>query len=66
MKKLSDLRFVIGIFFTIIGLLLIAWCVAGPGGRAMDSEINWRAGFGFFVFGGLMVFLSFRNSISEK
>lgn len=64
MKKLTDLRFVIGLFFTIIGMLLMAWSGAGQDGSAVNTMINFRAGMGFFAFGGLMLLLSFNKSIS--
>lgn len=52
MNKLFDLRFVIGLFFLAVGILLVIYGLAGDGG------INLWAGAGFGVFGLVMIFIS--------
>jgi hypothetical protein len=57
MNKLFDLRFVIGAFFAIIGLLLIAYSLITTEGR----QINLICGGIFVVFGIVMIAFSARN-----
>jgi hypothetical protein len=58
MKKLFDLRFVIGAFFLVIGLLLIAYASIENTGR----QLNLICGIVFSVFGIFMVGFSFGNN----
>lgn len=59
MNKLFDLRFVIGSFFTVVGLLLLIY------GFAIETEaaraINRWSGGIFLVFGVVMILLSVRH-----
>lgn len=53
MKRLTDLRFVIGLFFLLTGLLLV-----GYSGMRGEAGINLWSGAVFTIFGGLMALLS--------
>lgn len=55
MKNLLDLRFVIGLFFMIMAILLIVYSFFSA------TKINLYCGIGFFVFSGFMLGLSLRN-----
>jgi len=63
MNKLFDLRFVIGSFFTIVGLLLLIYTlVSSEGGQAVNG---WSGGI-FLVFGLLMIWLSFQKDAGDE
>jgi hypothetical protein len=65
MNKLLDLRFVIGLFFTVIGILLFFYNLVSD--RALDeSGVNRWCGIAFTVFGLLMIFLSFRKDADDE
>jgi hypothetical protein len=55
MKKLFDLRFVIGAFFAIIGLLLVAYALVI---KADGKHINLICGGVFVLFGFIMMAFS--------
>ncbi len=57
---MNDLRLPIGIFFALIGLLL----VAAPGARAplSGAPVNAYAGAAMLIFGGTMLWLARRRS----
>lgn len=57
---MDDLRLPIGIFFTLVGVLL----VTVPSARAPLTEVpvNLYAGLSMLVFGGAMVWLARRRS----
>jgi uncharacterized membrane protein len=59
-KKLSNLGFVIGIFFIIISLILI---IGGILSSTLDYKLNFYTGFTFLLFGILMAF--FNRSVSS-
>jgi hypothetical protein len=56
---MDDLRIPIGIFFLIVGILLVAM----PGARAplTDAPVNLYAGLPMVVFGGVMLWLARRR-----
>ena len=58
MNKLFDLRFVIGLFFAIIGLLLLVYGFSGC------AEVNRWAGGTFGLFGAMMIAFSFGKKAS--
>lgn len=64
MHKLFDLRFVIGAFFTVAGLLLLAYSFIVT--VAYDASVNRWCGGIFAVFGILMIGLSFKKSSPDK
>jgi predicted membrane channel-forming protein YqfA (hemolysin III family) len=53
-NKLNDLRFVIGLFFSVVSLILILSVLLSS---ATTVKLNIYTGVGFFVFGMLMMFL---------
>lgn len=64
MNKLFDLRFVIGLFFSIVGILLLGY---GFLSAKIDlQEVNLWCGGIFVVFGAMMIFFSFRNNSTSK
>ncbi len=56
MNKLFDLRFMIGLFFLVVGILLTIYGLAS--GDHENAAINWRCGLLFTVFGVVMICLS--------
>lgn len=56
MNKLFDLRFVIGLFFLIIGFLLIGFGVF-LGSVEYEKEVNLYCGLLFALFGLIMLLL---------
>lgn len=61
MNKLFDLRFVIGCFFGITGLLLVVYGLMEERG----SSINKGSGIGFLLFSIVMLVLSLRSKKQE-
>lgn len=59
MKKLLDLRFVIGSFFTIIGILLLVYSFSVH--QANTQNVNLWCGGIFIIFGIIMILLSYRK-----
>jgi hypothetical protein len=65
MNKLLDLRFIIGAFFSVIGMLLLGYSFLGY--CTIDSvTINRWCGIVFIAFGLLMIFLSFQNNGKDE
>ncbi|MGN6402608.1 MAG: hypothetical protein ACTHMD_19270 [Flavisolibacter sp.] len=64
MNKLFDLRFVIGSFFSIVGLLLLIYSLASK--VREGQSINSWCGVLFLVFGVLMILLSFRKDAHDE
>lgn len=56
MNKLSDLRFIIGLFFLITGLLLIGYYFLLN--NIVDTKVNLVCGSIFTIFGLLMMIFS--------
>ena len=61
MKKLYDLRFVIGMFFLVIGVLLLGYALFAS--TASGVSINKWCGILFVLFGGSMVALSLKKPV---
>jgi uncharacterized membrane protein HdeD (DUF308 family) len=57
MNKLFDLRFVIGSFFSLTGLILFIYSFTERGRYA----VNHYGGLAFLLFGVLMILLTFRD-----
>lgn len=55
MNRLLDLRFVIGCFFGIVGILLLVYGFMGSG---QSGGINKWCGGSFLVFGVVMIAIS--------
>ena len=75
MNKILDLRFVIGVFFTLVGLLLFAHSFADAGEWNLNKTIGWAkdhsainrwCGVAFFVFGIAMILLSFVKDADDE
>jgi uncharacterized membrane protein HdeD (DUF308 family) len=64
MEKLLDLRFVIGLFFLVIGVLLLVYSFLTS--SADDQEVNTWCGIIFSIFGAFMVFLSFQKGGDDR
>ena len=64
MNKIFDLRFVIGSFFTIIGILLLVFSFMNSAG--MQQDINRWCGIVFTLFGIFMIILSFRKDAHDE
>lgn len=64
MNKLFDLRFVIGAFFSLVGLLLLIY---GLLSKVEDQQIiNKYCGGLFLAFGLIMIVLSFRKNGNDE
>lgn len=61
MKKLLDLRFVIGMFFLIVGVLLCIYHFIGIKNEEMSTMVNLWTGIVFVIFGAVMVILSYSH-----
>ena len=66
MNKLLDLRFVIGIFFTVIGLLLLFQGFIAADTTEGSNNINRWTGVVFGAFGILMIVLSFQKDAHDE
>jgi putative Mn2+ efflux pump MntP len=65
MNKLFDLRFVIGLFFTVVGLLIVVYSFVTS--REIErQDINQWAGIAFLVFGIFMIVLSLRKDANDE
>lgn len=64
MNKLFDLRFVIGSFFSIVGVLLLVYSLASK--VREGQSINSWCGVLFVVFGVLMILLSFQKDAHDE
>jgi len=59
MNKLLDLRFVIGLFFAVIGALLLIYGIST--GWEQAHKVNVLSGAGFVLFGIIMIALSYQK-----
>ena len=66
MNKLLDLRFVIGLFFVILCVLLLGHSFLAADSSGDARSINRLCGVVFGVFGVLMVVLSFRKDAHDE
>lgn len=64
MNKIFDLRFVIGSFFTIIGILLLIFSFMNSPG--LQQDINRWCGIAFILFGIFMIILSLRKDAHDE
>lgn len=62
MKKLFDLRFVIGVFFLVIGVILLGYGFIAAA-AAEGRDINLWCGVIFVVFGAFMTILSYKRPV---
>lgn len=63
MNKLLDLRFVIGVFFVIVGLLLLLHYFFAVRDPAVSTIVNRNTGIVFLIFGAFMIIISRRNKL---
>lgn len=71
MNKLFDLRFVIGTFFTVIGLLLLGYSFTATTVETATSientqVVNRWCGIVFMIFGILMIVLSLGKDADDE
>ncbi|MBO9200701.1 MULTISPECIES: hypothetical protein [Niastella] len=59
LKKLNDLQFVIGLFFTVVSLILLLNVLLASNG---SSNLNVYTGACFLVFGLSMIFIKGKAS----
>ncbi|HEU0065359.1 MAG TPA: hypothetical protein VFQ58_10015 [Flavisolibacter sp.] len=60
MNKLFDLRFVIGVFFLVIGVLLLIYSFLSKAEVDMQTINRWSGSI-FTVFGVIMLIISTRK-----
>jgi uncharacterized membrane protein HdeD (DUF308 family) len=61
MNKILDLRFVIGVFFALVGILLFGYSFMED-----HSAINRWCGIIFAIFGIVMILLSFVKDANDE
>lgn len=66
MKKLFDLRFVIGAFFLIVGILLVGYYLLGANDIVGTGSINIKGGMLYIIFGLLMIVLSYAGKQEQN
>jgi hypothetical protein len=61
---MGDLRTPIGLFFGIIGIILLIVGIADPGARAELTQVNVNlyCGLSMVIFGSVMLWLARRSS----
>jgi hypothetical protein len=61
---MPDLRIPIGLFFTILGVILVGMGVLLPDARAAltEANVNLYCGLPMLLFGGIMLWLARRNA----
>jgi len=64
MKKLFDLRFVIGIFFLAVGILLLIYSFISP--SIAHPEVNRWSSIFFIVFAVIMILMSFDKKPEDE
>ncbi len=66
MKKLFDLRFVIGLFFSVVGFLLLMYHFFVNNNQPENHKINLYSGIVYLFFGVVMIVLSYKNKLSDS
>lgn len=61
MEKLNDLRFIIGIFFALIGAMLVMLAFVLNYELASGKTLNLFTGLSMMVFGAFMLWMSKRG-----
>jgi drug/metabolite transporter (DMT)-like permease len=54
MEKLNDLRFIIGLFFAIVGVVLVLLPLNGTDGKAFSINLNLFSGAAMLVLATLL------------
>lgn len=57
MEKLNDLRFIIGVFFALVGALLVVLAFGMNYDTTHEKALNLYAGLAMLVFGAAMLWL---------
>ncbi len=65
MKKILDLRFTIGAFFTIIGTLLLIYRFFFENTLTSQTTVNLWGSLIFLIFGLFMIILSYSSKLVE-
>jgi hypothetical protein len=63
MNKLLDLRFVIGLFFLVVGMLLLGYSFVSENKARNMTEVNRWCGIVFILFG---VFMNLLRKSADK
>ena len=61
---MDDLRRPTGILFSLLGVILCVYALLNPGARAAldpDTNVNLWCGLMLLIFGGILLWLSFRT-----
>jgi drug/metabolite transporter (DMT)-like permease len=58
MEKLNDLRYVIGLFFTIVGVLLVFMPYISTTSKTFGADLNLFAGASMLVLGIALLWAS--------
>ena len=64
MDKFFDLRFVIGLFFSLIGLLILIYSFTNA--NEAHQSVNRDCSIAFIVFGVIMIILAFGKNPKDK
>lgn len=62
-KKLNDLQFVIGLFFTVVAVILLLNVMLGSN---VSGKLNIMTGSGFLIFGVLMMVIRKGNKAQRQ
>lgn len=65
MKKLLDLRFVIGVFFAVVGSLLVIYHFVVGTAALFSASVNLWSGLLFILFGISMIILSYLQKLDD-
>lgn len=66
MKKLFDLRFVIGAFFFVVGWMLLLYYVVNKLWLIAYDSVNLWSGLVFILFGSMMILLSYSSNDNDE
>lgn len=61
MEKYGDLRFIIGTFFSLVGLLLLLMAWLTHSEKSWGTPLNAWSGAGMLLFGAFMLWLHRRG-----
>ncbi len=64
MNKFFDLRFVIGLFFSVIGILILLYSFTNL--HEAHQSVNRWCSISFIVFGAIMIILAFGKNSKDK
>lgn len=63
MKKFFDLRFVIGVFFLTVGVLLLIYSLLSPPDEGFSPSVNFWSSILFIIFSVGMLLLSVKKPL---